>query len=131
MKRWQAVGATAVAGVLLAGCGGDEKPAMVDVDLDAYWVKSNVPEVAAGKVRFTATNRDPDEVHELAVLRAKDDGQFENMGEVEDLDPLKGGSITLKLQPGKYLLACLIAAGEAGSEVDHLEQGMHQEFTVR
>jgi uncharacterized cupredoxin-like copper-binding protein len=69
-------------------------------------------------------------VHELAVLRVKDDGSFENMGEVEDLEPDANGSVVIELTPGDYQLACLIVPGEAGSTVDHYQQGMHTAFTV-
>jgi uncharacterized cupredoxin-like copper-binding protein len=69
-------------------------------------------------------------VHELAVLRVKDDGSYENLGEVEDIDPGKGGDVTLDLKPGKYVLACLITPGEAGSTEDHFSRGMHTELTV-
>ena len=42
-----------------------------------------------------------------------------------------GGTVTLDLAPGAYELACLIAPGEAGSTVDHYQQGMHSDFTVQ
>jgi uncharacterized cupredoxin-like copper-binding protein len=51
--------------------------------------------------------------------------------EVEDIDPEKGGSVVLDLEPGAYQLACLITIGEEGSTVDHYKQGMHTEFTVQ
>jgi uncharacterized cupredoxin-like copper-binding protein len=53
------------------------------------------------------------------------------MGEVEDIDPGSGGSVTINLAAGKYQLACLIVPGEAGSTVDHYQQGMHTDFTVK
>ena len=37
----------------------------------------------------------------------------------------------LDLPAGKYQLACLIAKGQAGSAVDHYQQGMVVPFEVR
>jgi uncharacterized cupredoxin-like copper-binding protein len=108
-----------------------EVDSSVAVTLTEYLVTPDKPSVATGKIRFTATNASKDEVHELAVLKAKTDGTFENMGEVEDIDPEKGGSVVLDLEPGAYQLACLITIGEEGSTVDHYKQGMHTEFTVQ
>jgi len=94
-------------------------------------MKPSVPSVPAGPIRFRATNASKSMVHELAVLRIKDDGSFENTGEVEDVDPGKSGEITLDLPAGKYLLACVLVPGEAGSTVDHFKEGMKTEFAVR
>jgi uncharacterized cupredoxin-like copper-binding protein len=103
---------------------------VVKVRLAEYEVMPESATVPAGKVQFIAENVSASMAHELAVLRMKDDGSLENMGEVEDLDPGQSGSVTLDLPAGKYTLACLIAKGEAGSTVDHYKAGMHTEFTV-
>ena len=100
------------------------------VGLKEYEVTPSVATVDAGTIRFEATNNSTTMVHELAVLRVKDDGSFENMGEVEDIDPGSGGSVVIDLEAGRYQLACLIVPGEAGSTVDHYQQGMHTDFTV-
>jgi uncharacterized cupredoxin-like copper-binding protein len=94
-------------------------------------VTSDKTSVPAGKTKFRASNIHPTDVHELAVLKVNDDGSFANLGEVEDIDPGKGGEVTIDLTPGKYVLACLIAPGEAGSTEDHFARGMHIEFTVQ
>jgi uncharacterized cupredoxin-like copper-binding protein len=52
------------------------------------------------------------------------------MGEIEDIDPGAGGSIVIDLPAGDYQLACVLVPGEAGSTVDHYQQGMWTEFTV-
>lgn len=110
---------------------GGEADTSVAVTLVEYSVTADKPSVPAGKVRFIATNASKDQVHELAVLKTKDDGTFDNMGEIEDIEAQKGGAVTLDLAAGAYELACLIAPGEAGSTVDHYQQGMHSAFTVR
>lgn len=103
----------------------------VTVGLKEYDVTPSVAAVDSGTIEFEATNNSTTQVHELAVLRVKDDGSFENMGEVEDIDPSSGGSVVIELAAGQYQLACLIAPGEAGSTVDHYQEGMHTDFTVR
>jgi len=103
----------------------------VTVGLKEFEVTPSTASVDAGAIEFDATNNSKTMVHELAVLKVKDDGTFENMGEVEDIDPGGSGSVTLNLAAGKYQVACLIVPGEAGSTVDHYQQGMHTDFTVK
>ncbi|MGB4863091.1 MAG: cupredoxin domain-containing protein [Tepidiformaceae bacterium] len=126
--------AAIAASVLLVACGGDDDASPtqeVDVKLSSFKVVPDKTVVEAGKVKFTATNTEPVDVHELAVLKVNGPDDYENLGEVEDIDPGKGGDVTLDLEPGEYLLACLIAPGEAGSKVDHFQEGMKIEFTVK
>lgn len=113
-----------------ADAGGDADTT-VTVALAEYSVTPDKASVTAGKIRFVATNDSKSEVHELAVLKTKDDGTFENMGEIEDIEAGQGGAVVLDLKPGSYQLACLIAPGEAGSVLDHYQQGMYTAFTVQ
>ncbi len=131
--------------LMLAACGGKDTEAgsdnpyltkkapraTVEVQMIEFAMKPSVPSAPAGPIRFRATNASKSMVHELAVLRIKDDGSFDNTGEVEDVDPGKSGEITLDLPAGKYLLACVLVPGEAGSSVDHFKEGMKTEFEVR
>ena len=121
-----------VPSVVLVACGSDENEpdATVDVSLSSYKVEADTTTVKAGKVKFTAINTESKDVHELAVLKVNGPDNFTNLGEVEDIDPGKGGDVTIDLESGEYLLACLIAPGEAGSTVDHFQQGMRLAFTV-
>lgn len=113
--------------------GGVAGPAddTVDVGLTEFVVTPDKAQVKAGKIKFVATNTSASMTHELAVLKKKDDGTFDNAGEIEDIAPGKGGEIILDLPPGSYELACLIVPGEAGSTVDHYKSGMHTPFTVQ
>ncbi|MBA4181796.1 MAG: hypothetical protein C0506_14495 [Anaerolinea sp.] len=131
MRMMLGVAAVAAAGAFFVACADDKPAATVAVKLDSFTVSSDKAEVMAGNVTFKATNAHASEVHELAVLRVRPDGSFENLGEVEDLGPGKGGEVTIALTPGDYLLACLIAEGEAGSKVDHFAYGMRRAFTVK
>jgi hypothetical protein len=110
---------------------GGAAEASVAVTLVEYSVMADKTTVPAGTVRFTATNASTSQTHEMAVLKAKADGTFENMGEIEALEAQQAGTVVLDLEPGQYQLACLITPGEAGSAVDHYKQGQHSPFTVQ
>ena len=103
----------------------------VKVDMVEFKMSPDKPSVAAGPTKFIATNSSTTMVHELAVLRVKEDGTFENTGEVEDVDPGKSGEIVLDLPAGKYVLACVLVPGEAGSTHDHFKEGMKTDFEVK
>ncbi|MEP7215444.1 MAG: cupredoxin domain-containing protein [Anaerolineaceae bacterium] len=131
-----------ISGEAKADVGGDgaagnslktTKPAQatVNVKLASFEVSADKLSVTNGATRFVATNASKTDVHELAVLRVKADGSYENTGEIEDIDPEKSGEITLDLPAGKYVLACLIVPGEAGSKEDHFKSGMKRDFEVK
>ena len=123
--------AASVAGSAPATPSNQKQPdTTVAVGLASYTVTPDKMSVKAGAIRFVATNTSKDAVHELAVLKIKGAGSFENMGEIEDIAAEQGGSLVLDLAPGVYRLACLIAPGEAGSQADHYQQGMHTDITV-
>lgn len=105
--------------------------ATVNVRLDSFSVKPDQASVAAGPIKFVATNDHAKDIHELAVLRVREDGSLQNTGEIEDIDPRKSGEVVLDLPKGKYQLACLITPGEAGSTVHHYKTGMRVDFEVR
>jgi uncharacterized cupredoxin-like copper-binding protein len=103
----------------------------VTASLIEYSITADKSFVAAGAIRFVGRNTSQSQIHELAILRPKADGSFENLGEVENIAPGKSGDILLDLPVGKYVFACLIAPGEAGSTVDHFKQGMRLDFEVK
>lgn len=127
------------AALILLGCAAEEESfvtkkapsATVTVDLDSFTVRADQTAVGSGPIKFVARNVHPADVHELAVLRIRDDGSKQNTGEVEDLKGAASGEIVLDLPAGRYELACLIAKGEEGSTVDHYAAGMHIPFEVR
>ncbi|TAK63036.1 MAG: hypothetical protein EPO22_06925 [Dehalococcoidia bacterium] len=104
--------------------------ATLNVTLADYTVTPDATSVKAGAIRFIATNVSTDAVHELYVLKVKDNGSLESLGEIESIGPKQNGSMVLDLSPGKYRLACFIVPGEAGSKVDHYQKGMHTDITV-
>jgi uncharacterized cupredoxin-like copper-binding protein len=101
----------------------------VEVVLTEFAVSPSVNKVKAGAIRFDGKNQGG-MIHELAVLSVGADGSRREVADVENIDPGKSGEFTVSLQPGRYELVCLIAPGEAGSTVDHYQQGMHTAFTV-
>lgn len=103
----------------------------VNVKLLSYEVAADKLSVSAGATKFVATNSSTTDTHELAVLRVKSDGSYDNTGEIEDIAPGKSGELTLDLPVGKYLLACLLVPGQAGSKVDHFKSGMKLDFEVK
>lgn len=108
----------------------DDADDTVRVSLTEYKVTLDKLSVAAGKTRFDAVNESASQVHELAILKKESDGSLENLGEIEDLDPGTDGTIILEMEPGDYVLACLIVPGQEGSTVDHFQEGMQVDFTV-
>ena len=109
---------------------GKKVKTALPVFLQDYVVKIDRRRVPAGTTRFIAANNSLIEVHEVAVLRLRTDGSYENVGEIEDVPPGQSREMVLDLARGTYLLACLIVPGEAGSTVDHFAEGMKTELTV-
>ena len=125
-----AASGTATSTTRTSQAAGAVDTAGVAVTLNEYVVAPDPTTAKAGEITFSAHNASASMTHELAVLRPKADGSFENLGEVEDLAPGASGDITLDLPAGNYVLACLIVPGEAGSTTDHYQQGMHTPFTA-
>lgn len=130
----EAGGAGATTGPAATATGmedGDAADTTVEIDLNEYTIIPDVKSVKAGAIKFVAENKSVSMVHEVAVLKLNDDGSIGDvLGEIEDIDPGAGGALTLELEPGEYQLACLLVPGQAGSTVDHYQQGMHTGFTV-
>ena len=91
----------------------------------------------AGIVTFAVTNDSAELVHEMVIVRRPPPGKSMpyvdaemkvnedsagHMGEVSELEPGKGGSVSVTMKPGRYLLVCNIPG--------HYKAGMWVEFTV-
>jgi uncharacterized cupredoxin-like copper-binding protein len=109
----------------------------IDLSLATMGIKLSQDSAPHGVVSFKVTNDSKDTIHEMIVMLLADPGQplpyiadekrvdedkAGDKGEVSELDPGQSGSLTLNLQPGKYLLICNVAG--------HYEAGMWTEFTV-
>jgi uncharacterized cupredoxin-like copper-binding protein len=93
--------------------------------------------IKPGIVSFQVTNDSKDTIHELILAKITNPGQplpydtgknvvFEDkiayLGEVEETDPGKTGTLTKALTPGEYMLLCNVAG--------HYEAGMWTVFNV-
>ena len=94
------------------------KVVLADSDVEHMILQVDHTRLQPGKVAFEVTNRSQDQIHEMLVLRtdsagqplpydAKDEKVIEantrDLGEVADLDPGKGGTLTLDLQSGHFM----------------------------
>jgi uncharacterized cupredoxin-like copper-binding protein len=90
--------------------------------------------VASGEVTFNITNEGPS-LHEFVVIQTdlapdalpvKDnevqEDKVDGIGEQEDIAPGTSTDLSLKLDPGSYVVICNITG--------HYEQGMHAGLTV-
>jgi hypothetical protein len=125
-----------------AGMPGSE----VNVTLQEFAVLPDVSSVPAGSVTFNATNIGPMDPHELVVVRTdlppgelptREDGSFDEdaegvevIGEIEEFDPGLTQSMTLDLEPGKYVLLCNLVEEEDGEIEAHYALGMWVGFEV-
>jgi len=94
--------------------------------------------VSAGKVTFRVTNvSKTDQEHEFLIAKTElaadelpftqegarvDESKLPGLQELGDLEPGDSGSLTLSLEPGKYLLFC--------NEEGHVKAGMVATLTV-
>lgn len=100
-------------------------------------IKLDVQEIKAGKVTFEVTNDSKDIIHEMIVSPISatetelayivdenrvDEEKAGHLGEVAELDPGKGGALTVDLKPGTYILYCNIPG--------HFVGGMWTELNV-
>jgi uncharacterized cupredoxin-like copper-binding protein len=87
-------------------------------------VRATPSVIPAGEISFVATNKSADFVHEMILLKVTDPAKplpyvaadtkvdedaAGHLGEVAELDPGKSGTLTIKLDPGTYMLLCNVA----------------------
>jgi uncharacterized cupredoxin-like copper-binding protein len=123
--------------VLAAGAPQTVKVVLTDSDVEHMTLQVDRTRLQPGKVTFEVTNASQDQVHEMLVLRTDSAGQplpydakdekvieenTQDLGEVADLDPGKGGTLTLDLQPGHYILIC--------NQPGHFMHGMKADLVV-
>jgi uncharacterized cupredoxin-like copper-binding protein len=115
-----------------AGAKESEQESTVAVDLKEFSITPRTPSAPAGELTFNAKNVGKT-LHELVVIKTDKapgdlpvtNGEADetgDLGEAEDIDPGTTKSVTLVLQPGKYVLICNVPG--------HYQSGMHTGFTV-
>jgi uncharacterized cupredoxin-like copper-binding protein len=117
----------------------------VAVTLVEYQLKPIPTSVPGGSVKFTARNIGK-ATHQFMVVKTdlaptdlpkKADGSYdeaapgaEMIDNVKDIAPGTTGTLTLTLDPGKYVLICNVVQTTNGQTVSHYAQRMATEFTV-
>ena len=109
----------------------------IDLSKATMGIKAMPAQAKAGVVTFKVTNNSKDTIHEMIVMQLDkagdalpfiaadntvDEDKAGDKGEVSELDPGASGSLTVALQPGKYLLICNVPG--------HYASGMWTEFNV-
>lgn len=158
------VGTVALTAAAAAACGGEGKKAVegggaggggttVTVTLGEWLVEPDPDSAPAGEITFTADNEGTIE-HELVIIKTdlapdalptNEDGTvnedaegLEVIDEIEEFEAGRSESLTVTLEPGKYVLICNICNIGPSSEEEaghmeheaHYKEGMHAAFTV-
>lgn len=129
-----------------AGQAAGVSPSVVHVDLmdpssdrsvKSMMVKADQQSVKAGPVTFMVSNDSKNLVHEMLVVSvadpqtplpydSKDDrvveSKIKDLGEASDLQPGEKKTLSLTLNPGKYILMC--------NQPAHYKAGMETTLTV-
>ncbi|WP_167484319.1 plastocyanin/azurin family copper-binding protein [Mesorhizobium tamadayense] len=94
-------------------------------------------QVKAGDVTFNVTNTSRTLAHEFVVVRSDkpigalhynehekevEESALEVVNEIEDIEPGKSGTLTVKLEPGSYILLC--------NKAGHFKLGMVNHIAV-
>lgn len=115
---------------------------VVDVTLKEWEIILGAETAPAGQVYFRVKNEGPEHPHEFVVVRTDlapdalpvEDGRVpeDEVDLLDEIEPFAGstGSLTLDLEPGKYVLICNIAETEDGKTQSHYELGMRTAFVV-
>ena len=111
-------------GMPMMGGSGASQGAIttVEVELGEMYVKPSVSTVRAGKVKFVARNVGRVE-HELMVERMPIKMDAPGMptedaaiGMIEEMAPMHGGRMTLRVRPGNYELFCNVPGHYAAGQ---------------
>jgi len=142
-RRFVILSIAAVTATALAACGGGGGgKTTLDVTLQEFSVIPAQDSVSAGDVTFRASNKGPNDVHELVVIKTdldpdqlptEADGSvneeasgLEGIGEVEDVEVGQTKTFTVNLDPGHYVMICNIV-DKVGA---HYKDGMRTALTV-
>jgi uncharacterized cupredoxin-like copper-binding protein len=111
--------------------------ALIDQGMESMKMDLSAQQIKAGNVTFNVTNKSQNLVHEFVVLKSDtpvgalpynadekevDEKAIEVTNEIEDIDPGKSGTLTVKLAPGTYILLC--------NKTGHFKAGMVHTLTV-
>jgi uncharacterized cupredoxin-like copper-binding protein len=112
---------------------------VITVSMNDFRFVFTPTQITAGTVKFVVHNDSTSSVHEFFLVKTdlpadklplkadgtsvdEDSNQFTKLGSVEDVDPGKGGEMTVKLDPGHYVYFC--------NTTGHYKLGMAGEVAV-
>ena len=138
---------TATATRATSGASGSPGAAQqINVTLQEYSIIPEKESAKAGKVTFNIENKGPNEKHELLVFKTdtpldelptQSDGaldeeasELEPVDETEPINPGQKTTLSVDLEPGRYILVCNVGEETGGQEIRHFAQGMRAAFTV-
>ncbi|RRH89314.1 copper resistance protein [Mesorhizobium tamadayense] len=110
---------------------------LADKGMQSMRVDLSTEQVKAGDVTFNVTNTSRTLAHEFVVARSDkpigtlpynehekevEESALEVVNEIEDIEPGKSGTLTVKLEPGSYILLC--------NKAGHFKLGMVNHIAV-
>ena len=118
----------------------------INVTVQEFSVIPETTSTKAGKITFNVENKGPTQAHEFLVFKTdlgvdelptqsdgsldEEDPALEMIDEITEFNPGQKKSLTVELEPGKYILACNRGEETGGQIPSHFAQGMRTAFTV-
>ncbi len=118
----------------------------INVTVQEFSINPEKKSANAGKITFNVENKGPSQAHEFLVFKTdlgvdelptqsdgsldEEDPQLEMIDEITEFNPGQKKSLTVELEPGKYVLACNVGEETGGQVESHFKQGMRTAFTV-
>lgn len=126
------------------GPAASPTPRTVNVTLQEWAIGTDATSSGAGTITFAVTNKGPEDVHELVVVKTdlslialptdangavtEEAGGMKVIGEIEDIPVGASRQLEVTLEPGAYALICNIY-DETEKEA-HYQKGMRASFIV-
>ena len=130
MRSRSVLGIAMAVGVVVGGCAAPAAAAAkaVNATVTEFKIAADAAKVAAGDVTFTITNKGAT-THEFVIVKTDlaptalpkggdggvaEGGPLTAVDEVEDIEPGKTKTLTVKVEPGKYAYFCNLAGHYVG-----------------
>jgi len=126
--------------------GSPGAAALNNVTVQEFSINPEKKSAKAGKITFNVENKGPSQAHEFLVFKTdlgvdelptqsdgsldEEDPALEMIDEITQFNPGQKKSLTVELEPGKYILACNVGEETGGQVESHFKQGMRTAFTV-
>ena len=129
-----------------AASGSPGAAQQINVTVQEFSINPEKSSAKAGKITFNVENKGPTQAHEFLVFKTdlaldalptqsdgsldEEDAALEMIDEITEFNPGQKKSLTVELEPGKYVLACNVGEETGGQVESHFKQGMRTAFTV-